>query len=169
MHHNASTQLWLGSREQVLGQIYKLVQHHYCPHAGCGACSICKQIAQKQFFALLCTATEKASYTRADLETIFDKIALQAADDQPFFCVIEQADKLTAATANNLLKVLEEPPHNWHWILQTERIQDIMPTVRSRCLVRQFETAQLHTDYRELLAQLTGHFPRAASAVWAIA
>ncbi len=47
--------------------------------------------------------------------------------------VIHHADKLNVASANMLLKFLEEPDGLVTAILLTEQIQSILPTIRSRC------------------------------------
>ena len=52
--------------------------------------------------------------------------------------IIEDADKLNDASANALLKVLEEPPHTSHLILITSRPAMLLPTIRSRCQMIRF-------------------------------
>jgi len=52
--------------------------------------------------------------------------------------LIEDADKLNEASANALLKVLEEPPHTSHIILLTSRPAMLLPTIRSRCQMVRF-------------------------------
>ena len=47
--------------------------------------------------------------------------------------VLHYADKLNTASANMLLKFLEEPDGDVTAILLTEQIQSILPTIRSRC------------------------------------
>lgn len=47
--------------------------------------------------------------------------------------IIHHADKLNIASANMLLKFLEEPDGEVTAILLTEQIQGILPTIRSRC------------------------------------
>lgn len=47
--------------------------------------------------------------------------------------VISCADRLGEAAANALLKTLEEPPSQCHFILLTESIDAIVPTIVSRC------------------------------------
>ena len=47
--------------------------------------------------------------------------------------VLHHADKLNVASANMLLKFLEEPDGQVVAILLTEQIQSILPTIRSRC------------------------------------
>lgn len=52
--------------------------------------------------------------------------------------LIEDADKLNDASANALLKVLEEPPHTSHIVLLTSRPAMLLPTIRSRCQMIRF-------------------------------
>lgn len=47
--------------------------------------------------------------------------------------VLHHADRLNVASANMLLKFLEEPDGEVTAILLTEQIQSILPTIRSRC------------------------------------
>lgn len=51
--------------------------------------------------------------------------------------VIDGADKMNAASANALLKTLEEPPRTVQFFLLAESAAKVIPTIRSRCgLVR---------------------------------
>ena len=47
--------------------------------------------------------------------------------------IIEEAENLNDASANSLLKVLEEPPDFSHVILVTPSAHALLPTIRSRC------------------------------------
>lgn len=53
-------------------------------------------------------------------------------------CVILSADRLNARTANALLKTLEEPPEGVHFILTSERVSSVLPTIVSRASVLRF-------------------------------
>jgi len=52
--------------------------------------------------------------------------------------IVDDADKLNDASANALLKTLEEPPPTSHIILITSRPAMLLPTIRSRCQVIRF-------------------------------
>ena len=52
--------------------------------------------------------------------------------------LIDDADKLNDASANALLKVLEEPPSTSHLILITARPAMLLPTILSRCQMIRF-------------------------------
>ena len=53
--------------------------------------------------------------------------------------VIERADELGDEAANRMLKTLEEPAPFVHLILLTDRLGEILPTIRSRCQAVRFE------------------------------
>ncbi|MBA7482528.1 hypothetical protein ES707_18019 [subsurface metagenome] len=53
-------------------------------------------------------------------------------------CVIFCADRMNAQTANSLLKILEEPPPGVYFILTTERLSSVLPTITSRASVVRF-------------------------------
>ena len=48
------------------------------------------------------------------------------------YIVIKQAEKMTLEACNAFLKSLEEPNENYHYILQTENLSSVIPTIRSR-------------------------------------
>ncbi len=73
-----------------------------------------------------------------------DEPVVAAATRTPFesrrrVFVIEQAETMHDATANRLLKTLEEPPAFVHLILLTTRPGEVLPTVVSRCHRVRFE------------------------------
>ena len=53
-------------------------------------------------------------------------------------CVILEAERMNAHTANSFLKILEEPPDGVHFIMTTERLSSVLPTITSRASVVRF-------------------------------
>lgn len=53
--------------------------------------------------------------------------------------VIDSADELEASAANALLKILEEPPANCLFLLVSHVPGRLLPTIRSRCRVLEFQ------------------------------
>jgi DNA polymerase III subunit delta' len=85
-----------------------------------------------------------------------DGPVVSAASKTPFEAarrvfVIERVDELGDEAANRMLKTLEEPASFVHLILLTERLGEVLPTIRSRCQVVRFEPA----TEEELAAGLT--------------
>lgn len=52
--------------------------------------------------------------------------------------IIDEAERMNETVANSLLKTLEEPRSFAYFILVTEDLQLILPTIRSRCQVLRF-------------------------------
>ncbi len=48
--------------------------------------------------------------------------------------LVYPAERMNAITANALLKTLEEPPGDMHFVLATTAAHQLLPTIRSRCL-----------------------------------
>jgi DNA polymerase-3 subunit delta' len=77
-------------------------------------------------------------------KTPFDGPVILAASRTPFesarrVFVIERADELGDEAANRMLKTLEEPASFVHIILLTDRLTEVLPTIRSRCQTVRFE------------------------------
>jgi DNA polymerase-3 subunit delta' len=53
--------------------------------------------------------------------------------------VLERADTLIEQAANKLLKTLEEPAPFVHLVLLTDRLGEVLPTIRSRCQLVRFD------------------------------
>jgi DNA polymerase III subunit delta' len=65
--------------------------------------------------------------------------------------VVEQADLMTAAAQNALLKTLEEPAGRTLIILLTTQAADLLPTVRSRCQTIRFAALDRDLVREELI------------------
>lgn len=105
------------------------------------------QIREKQHHALMWFYPEK-NYTIDQLDDLFATMAFQLQKDEQFFFIIQKADFLTPACGNKLLKPMEEPPRGYHFILLAERAENILPTIRSRCVTYTLATTtNMHTTH----------------------
>ncbi len=66
------------------------------------------------------------------------------------FCLIRSVERMQDEAANALLKILEEPPPGRTFILTTQQIETLLPTVVSRCRILHFSPL----PHRELLPLL---------------
>jgi DNA polymerase-3 subunit delta' len=94
-----------------------------------------------------------------------DEPVVAAATKTPFessrrVFVIESADQLGDESANRLLKTLEEPASFVHLILISDRLADVLPTIRSRCQMVRFDPPSV----AELAAELVAAGTDAAAA-----
>ncbi len=53
--------------------------------------------------------------------------------------VIERVDRFNDTAANRMLKTLEEPPSFVHILLLTDHLEQVMPTIASRCQLVRFD------------------------------
>lgn len=157
-HSIPPMQLWFGYHQELLEHAQVFLQRTLCPKNNCGTCLNCQNIRQQQHHAIMWLTPEK-NYTLPQLQPIFETISLQLAPDEQFFFVIEHADALTPACANSLLKVMEEPPTGYHFLLLAERQDDILPTIRSRAVVTSFYKHDDIPDEHSLLAYFNGIKP----------
>jgi DNA polymerase-3 subunit delta' len=59
--------------------------------------------------------------------------ASTSADGGYRICIVDSAEDLTIASANALLKVIEEPPPRSIFLIVSHAPQRLLPTIRSRC------------------------------------
>src|SRR5579884_739709 len=86
-----------------------------------------------------------------------DGPVIAAASKTPFEAarrvfVIESVDQLGDEAANRMLKTLEEPARFVHLILITDRLADVLPTIRSRCQIVRFDAPAIEEIAAELEA-----------------
>ena len=66
--------------------------------------------------------------------------------------VIERVDELGDEAANRMLKTLEEPPSFVHLILLSDRLAEVLPTIRSRCQLVRFDAPTVQETAANLVA-----------------
>ena len=122
---------------------------------GCGVCSACVRIAKlnypqredaEEWLQIIWTDHPDVGLVVAPRRVLRVEQMRQIekeANFRPFegkarVFLIDEADKLNDASANALLKVLEEPPKTSHLILITSRPAMLLPTILSRCQMIRF-------------------------------
>ena len=112
------------------------------------------QIRDKQHHAMMWLYPDK-TYTIEQFDDLFATIAFRLEDNQLFFFIIQKADALTVTCANKLLKSIEEPPAGYHFILLTERTDQLLPTIISRCITHIFSAPDTATTIHPLFTSFT--------------
>jgi DNA polymerase-3 subunit delta' len=74
------------------------------------------------------------------LEGLQEFLRLAPPDSGARFVLIHPAESLNRFAQNAILKMLEEPPQKTFFILLTAQAGALLPTIRSRCLVVNFDT-----------------------------
>lgn len=138
--------LFIGSDQQCRDKAYEIVCTLLCKEKGCNACVNCSSIKKKQHYALLWLRPDE-SYTVAHIEHIFAVTAFALQQGERYCIVLERADLLTQTTANSILKIVEEPPSGYHFILLGQRIEGILPTIISRCVTEQLPYQEIQEKH----------------------
>jgi DNA polymerase III subunit delta' len=71
-------------------------------------------------------------------EFVLEKVTIRPTVGNRRIFVVSEAEKLNASSQNALLKVLEEPPHYCTIILLCTRLEQLLPTTKSRCQIIRF-------------------------------
>ena len=68
-----------------------------------------------------------------DVRTIHEFLSKKSADGHWRVVLVDSADEMNTASANALLKVLEEPPYKTLMLLISHNPSRLLPTIKSRC------------------------------------
>jgi len=147
-------QLWIGPPEVLAAEAQTFLQTIFCKQNGCKTCTICTQVTQQQHHAIIWLAPEKY-YTIETLDPLFATIPFSLQPGELMFFVMQKADALTPACANKLLKPIEEPPPGYHFLLLAERSELIVPTIRSRCIIKTWHQASTSSTHAKLFDSFT--------------
>lgn len=100
----------------------------------CGRCVNCKRIYENNFpdFKFLVRSDSKATIGVEEIRIFREDMFLSSTEADSKIYVIEDADTMTVAAQNALLKVLEEPPPSVHIILLSTSADKILSTIKSR-------------------------------------
>lgn len=132
MNHPAY--LIIGPQEEAVAKAKVFMKEAFCSNGGCENCHACKLVSTGKHHNVRWLAPEN-QYKVEQLQVVFDTIRYALEPNEHFFFVFERADQLSSATANSLLKSLEEPPAGYHFILLAPWSEGILPTVASRCML----------------------------------
>ena len=113
-----------------------LVAQFFCDHgSGCAQCASCVKLRRGVFLSLILIrpAEGKWAISIDQIKELQHDLAFHPPDARGRFCLILGADRMTADAQDAFLKTLEEPPPGNHLLLTTDRLEGVVPTIRSRC------------------------------------
>lgn len=107
---------------------------------GCGVCGACRRVIQEQYTDLHILQREEKktgglerSIKIHQVRELQRALSFKAYEGARRVVIIFEPESMTASTANALLKTLEEPGDNTHFILVSDAAHRLLPTVISRC------------------------------------
>lgn len=105
----------------------------------CGKCSSCRSIISESFDDGTIRLDAGATGKKDDVNDILLNVDISPFHDKNRIIIIEEADGLSAGAKAALLKVLESPVKNVHFILLSMKNSGFSPAILSRCQVYDFK------------------------------
>ncbi len=138
MKHTNTTPSFIcvGPTTEIETYAVDYLQKLFCPHRRTAPetlcrCNICIQIEHHQSPHV--TWIEPThEYVLEDIEPVFATIRFALEKNTHHAFIITNAEVLSVACANRLLKVVEEPPAGYFFMFLTNNEEALLPTIQSR-------------------------------------
>ncbi len=114
-----------------------------CEDDGCDACDECIRVAHKTHPDVHWIAPEGASgYVVEQVRSLIEDVSLAPIRAASKVYIMERVETLRDASANALLKTIEEPPAGVVFILMARTADAVLPTIVSRCQLVPFRVSE---------------------------
>jgi DNA polymerase-3 subunit delta' len=114
-----------------------------CPEetgVGCGHCSSCERIARRRHPDVHHVAPEGPLIPVDQIrESVIPEAARSPFEGRRKVFIIEEAERMNDAAQNALLKTLEEPQPDTMFVLISDREDELLETIQSRCRIVRLE------------------------------
>ncbi|MFG3112913.1 DNA polymerase III subunit delta' [Streptomyces sp. NPDC048197] len=128
---------------------------------GCGFCDGCHTTQVGTHADVEIVRTDLLSIGVKETRDLVRRSSLSPAGGRWQVIVLEDADRLTEGAGNVLLKAVEEPAPRTVWLLCAPSIEDVLPTIRSRCRHLSLRTPPV-AAVADVLVRRDGIAPEAA-------
>ncbi|MFF0555476.1 DNA polymerase III subunit delta' [Streptomyces sp. NPDC004266] len=130
---------------------------------GCGFCDGCHTTLVGTHADVEIVRTDLLSIGVKETRDLVRRAQLSPAGGRWQVIVLEDADRLTEGAGNVLLKAVEEPAPRTVWLLCAPSLEDVLPTIRSRCRHLTLRTPPVEA-VADVLVRRDGIEPEAAHA-----
>lgn len=135
-HENNNSHAFLlvtNNVERCYQDVIDIIKIINCNNGGNDDCNICNTIDKNTNPDVIIVSPEGKEIKVDAVANIIDSFSTKPLINKYSTYVVREADKLNVSSANKLLKFLEEPETNIIGFFITEKLQGILPTIRSRC------------------------------------
>ncbi|AGB40082.1 DNA polymerase III, delta' subunit [Halobacteroides halobius DSM 5150] len=116
----------------------------------CDSCISCRKAASGNHPDIKVLKPDGSSIKIDQMRSFQQEILYKPYESEKKVYIIHQTEKMTPEAANSLLKTLEEPPEHGIIILLTNNINQLLPTVISRCQLVRFNRVSNHLIKKRL-------------------
>lgn len=131
----------LSNKENFALDFCKAVVCREKPGTGCDVCVNCRKIDHGNYEDLYVVEADGMSVKDEQIEKLQENLRRKPVNDRNI-AVIKDADTLTARAQNRLLKTLEEPFEGTVIILLSENRENLLDTIKSRCVMYRLEDSE---------------------------
>lgn len=147
------------SQSTLLEAAFAVCMSVLCPQGGDATCDECRRVQHQTHPDVHLFEPQSAQgYLIGQMRELLDDVALAPIRAKKKIYLISSCESFTAITANALLKTLEEPPRDVMFILLSQSLDAVLPTIVSRCTVIPF-SAPTPVCEQEKLRLATGANP----------
>ncbi len=130
---------------------------------GCGFCDGCHTALVGTHADVTTVAAVGSQILADDMRDTVRKSFTSPATGRWQIILVEDAERLNEKSANAVLKAVEEPAPRTVWLLCAPSIEDVLPTIRSRCRHLNLSTPSVDA-VADMLVRREGIEPNAAAA-----
>ena len=134
---------------------YALACLLYCPNGGCLECETCKTILESNhlnvdYIGLL---EKKTMISKEQTEALQEEFSKTSLVEGTRIYIVDGIDIATSAAQNSLLKFIEDPINKTPTIgiFIANEISNVVPTIKSRCVIQYFKDIPLDVRVNELV------------------
>ncbi|MEG8276638.1 DNA polymerase III subunit delta' [Streptomyces sp. AHA2] len=131
---------------------------------GCGFCDGCHTALIGTHADVTTVAAVGTQILADDMRDTVRKSFTSPANGRWQIILVEDAERLNEKSANAVLKAVEEPAPRTVWLLCAPSIEDVLPTIRSRCRHLNLSTPSVDA-VADMLVRREGIEPPVAAAV----
>ncbi|MFJ8150153.1 DNA polymerase III subunit delta' [Streptomyces sp. NPDC096094] len=130
---------------------------------GCGFCDGCHTALVGTHADVSTVVAMGAEIRVADMRDTVRKSFTSPANGRWQIILVEEAERLNEKSANAVLKAVEEPAPRTVWLLCAPSVEDVLPTIRSRCRHLNLRTPSVDA-VADMLVRREGVEPDVAAA-----
>lgn len=119
----------------------------------CLTCNQCLRIEQEEHPDVTMVEPDGLSIKVDQVRQIKEEFSKSGMESRRKILIVKEMEKMTTSASNSLLKFIEEPEGEITIILLTTEVQQLLPTIVSRCQLVHFPVQDIHERIVDITAQ----------------